>query len=105
MKLWPRRGRRAAREQELNREIEWHLNEIAEEHEAAGLSPMQAVHAARRDFGNDALVREDLDDHLRTAHGAAGQRVRRLAQSFRALIHCGTRGHRAGRRPTVSGRE
>ena len=29
MKLWPWRGRRGAREQELNREIEWHLNEIA----------------------------------------------------------------------------
>ena len=59
MKLWPWRGRRAAREQELNREIEWHLNEIGEEHEAEGLSPRQAVHAARRDFGNDAVVRED----------------------------------------------
>ena len=59
MKLWPWRGRRAAREQELNREIEWHLNEIAEEREADGLSPRQAAHAARRDFGNDALVRED----------------------------------------------
>ena len=59
MKLWPWRGRRAAREQELNREIEWHLNEIREEREADGLSPRQAVHAARRDFGNDALVRED----------------------------------------------
>src|SRR5215472_5615602 len=59
MKLWPWRGRRAAREQELNREIEWHLNEIREEHEADGLSPRQAVYAARRDFGNDALVRED----------------------------------------------
>ena len=59
MTLWPWRGRRAAREQELNREIEWHLNEIREEHEAGGLSPRQAVHAARRDFGNEALVRED----------------------------------------------
>jgi len=59
MKLWPWRARRAAREQELNREIEWHLNEIREEREADGLSPRQAVHAARRDFGNDALVRED----------------------------------------------
>ena len=59
MKLWPWRGRRAAREQELNREIEWHLNEIAEERQAEGLSPWQAVHAARRDFGNDALVCED----------------------------------------------
>ena len=59
MKLWPWRGRRAAREQELNREIEWHLNEIREEREADGLSPRQAVHAARREFGNVAMVQED----------------------------------------------
>jgi hypothetical protein len=59
MKLWPWRAPRAAREQELDREIEWHLNEIREEREADGLSPRQAFHVARRDFGNDALVRED----------------------------------------------
>jgi macrolide transport system ATP-binding/permease protein len=59
MKLWPWRGRRAAREQELNREIEWHLNEIREEREADGLSPRQAVHAARREFGNVGMVQED----------------------------------------------
>src|SRR5947209_5800303 len=59
MKLWPLRGRRAAREQELNREIEWHLNEIREEREAEGLSPRQAGHAARREFGNVAIVQED----------------------------------------------
>ena len=59
MKLWTWRGRRAARERELNREIEWHLNEIREEHEAEGLSPRQAGYAARREFGNIALVRED----------------------------------------------
>ena len=59
MKLWPWRGRRAAREQELNREIEWHLNEIAEEHEAEGLARQKALGAARRDFGNEVLVRED----------------------------------------------
>jgi len=59
MKLWPWRGRRTAREQELNREIEWHLNEIREEREAEGLSARQAGHAARREFGNVAIVQED----------------------------------------------
>ena len=59
MKLWPWRGHRAAREQELNREIEWHLNEIREEREAEGISPRQADHAARREFGNVAIVREE----------------------------------------------
>jgi macrolide transport system ATP-binding/permease protein len=59
MKLWPWRGRRAAREQELNREMEWHLNEIREEREAEGLSPRQADHAARREFGNVAILQED----------------------------------------------
>ena len=57
MKLWPWQGRRAAREQELNREIEWHLNEIREEREADALSPRQAAHAARRDFGKDVARR------------------------------------------------
>ena len=59
MKLWQWRGRRAAREQELNREIEWHLNEIREEREADGLSPRQALYAARREFGNVGIVQED----------------------------------------------
>jgi predicted permease len=59
MKLWPWRGRRAAREQELNREIEWHLNEIREEREAEGLPPRQAGDAARREFGSVAIARED----------------------------------------------
>jgi predicted permease len=43
----------------MNREIEWHLNEAAEEHEAGGLSRQQALDRARRDFGNEALIRED----------------------------------------------
>ena len=59
MTLWPWRARRAAREQELHREIEWHLNEIREELEAEGLSPRQADHVARREFGNIAMVQED----------------------------------------------
>ncbi|HXB72783.1 MAG TPA: permease prefix domain 1-containing protein [Candidatus Acidoferrales bacterium] len=59
MKLWPWRGHRAGREQELNREIEWHLNELREEREAEGLSPRQADRAARREFGNVAIVQED----------------------------------------------
>lgn len=59
MKWWPWSGRRAAREQELNREIEWHLNEVAEEHEAEGISRQQAIHAASKTFGNRALVAED----------------------------------------------
>jgi hypothetical protein len=58
-KLWTKPSRRQAREQELNREIEWHLNELAEERQAEGRAPEQARQAARRAFGNDALIRED----------------------------------------------
>src|SRR5262249_23257400 len=52
MKLWPWRGRRTAREQELNREIEWHFNEIREEGGAGGLFPGRAGRGGGRGFGN-----------------------------------------------------
>ncbi len=59
MKLWPWLRGRAARERELTREIEWHLNELREEREAEGLSPRQAEGAARREFGNVARAQEE----------------------------------------------
>ncbi|HXB69302.1 MAG TPA: ABC transporter permease, partial [Candidatus Acidoferrales bacterium] len=79
-KLWPWRGQRAARERELSREIEWHLNETAEEHEAGGLSRQQALHQAGRDFGNQALIRED------TRHVWGWQWLARLAQDGRYAL-------------------
>src|SRR5215472_11967669 len=48
------------RESELDREIEAHLELEAEEQEESGLQPGEAHFAARRAFGNKAIVREDV---------------------------------------------
>jgi putative ABC transport system permease protein len=48
------------RESELDREMEAHLELEAEEQEESGLQPDEAHFAARRAFGNKAIVREDV---------------------------------------------
>jgi putative ABC transport system permease protein len=48
------------RECELDREMEAHLELEAEEQEESGLQPDEAHFAARRAFGNKAMVREDV---------------------------------------------
>ena len=52
-------SRRSTKEAELLEELEFHLAEEAEEAQAAGLTGEGANYAARRDFGNLALVMED----------------------------------------------
>ena len=47
------------KEAELDEEIQFHLSEEADERAAAGLSEDEARFAARRDFGNSALIREE----------------------------------------------
>jgi len=51
---------RHKRESELDREMEAHLELEAEEQEESGLQPDEAHFAARRAFGNTAIVREDV---------------------------------------------
>jgi predicted permease len=48
------------REGELDRELESHLELEAEEQQESGLQPDEARYAARRTFGNTAIVREDV---------------------------------------------
>jgi predicted permease len=57
MRLWWRGRNR--KENELDAELRFHLEEEAEERRAGGLPPDQARSAAWRDLGNVALVRED----------------------------------------------
>jgi predicted permease len=59
---WLRRiiRRSAGREQDLTREIEAHLRAEAEEQISSGLSPEEGRFAALRQFGNVALVREEV---------------------------------------------
>ena len=52
-------GRRRQKEAELREELEFHLQEEAEERRADGLTEEEAGHAARRDLGNYMLVQED----------------------------------------------
>ncbi|HKW61977.1 MAG TPA: ABC transporter permease [Candidatus Acidoferrum sp.] len=52
-------GRRRQKEAELREELEFHLQEEAQERRADGLSGEEAGHAARRDLGNYMLVQED----------------------------------------------
>jgi len=54
--LWRSRNR----ENELDRELQSHLELEAEEQLNSGLSPEEARCAARRAFGNTTLIREDL---------------------------------------------
>src|ERR1700688_2047236 len=73
MRWW----RRKDREQDLEREIRADLELEAEEQQKKGLQPDQARHAARRAFGNVALVREEVRD-------IRGRRwLDRLAQDLR----------------------
>ena len=52
--------RRGSLEDEFDDEVNFHLDELAAEYEARGLSPADARGAARRDFGIAATVKEDL---------------------------------------------
>ncbi len=61
LRSWATRfRRRRSRESELDRELEAHLELEAEEQEESGLQPEEAHYAARRAFGNAAIVREDV---------------------------------------------
>jgi hypothetical protein len=51
-------GRRDAIDAELAEEIAEHIRLAAEEKQARGLSPRDALDAARREFGNPTLARE-----------------------------------------------
>ena len=51
--------RRGSKEAELEEELQFHLDEEAEERRAAGLSAEEAYRAARLELGNVALLKED----------------------------------------------
>ena len=51
--------KRRRKEAELEEELQFHLQEEAEERRARGLAEEEAHYAARRDLGNLTLVKED----------------------------------------------
>src|ERR1700683_1873205 len=61
MKIWNRLSRRFKNPaQDFDRELESHLALESEEQQAEGLSSEDARYAARRAFGNSAIVHEDV---------------------------------------------
>jgi hypothetical protein len=56
LRFWLRRGRN---EQDLGDELQFHLQEEAEERQAAGLTDVKARYAARCDIGNLTLIEEE----------------------------------------------
>src|SRR5882672_3731994 len=52
-------AQRSRKEAELREELQFHLEEEAEQHQAEGLAEEQARWAARRELGNLTLVQED----------------------------------------------
>ncbi|MBI2686297.1 MAG: ABC transporter permease [Acidobacteria bacterium] len=52
-------SQRRRKEQELREELEFHLDEEAEQHQADGLAAAQAREAARRDLGNLTITQEN----------------------------------------------
>ena len=52
--------RRGSLEDEFDDEVNFHLEQLAAEYQARGLSPADARGAARRDFGIAATIKEDL---------------------------------------------
>jgi len=78
---WLRRRRQ--KEAELREELDFHLEEEAEERRADGLTEEEAGYAARQDLGNYALVQEDT----RTAWGwtLLEQFIQDVRFAFRSL--------------------
>ncbi len=70
-------------ERELEKELQLHLDELTAEYRAQGLSPEDAVHAAKRTMGGVAQVAEQCRDQRRTAF--RDRAVQDLKHSIRAL--------------------
>src|SRR5688572_22749111 len=56
---------RRSRENELNRELQFHFDMLVEENLRAGLSPAEARYAAQREFGAASVYREECRDTWR----------------------------------------
>ena len=67
----------------LNEEIAAHLSALEVDYRAAGLSERDARDAARRQFGNEAIVREDV--HEQMSFGAAERLVQDVRYAARTL--------------------
>jgi predicted permease len=79
--LWRRRNER---ERDLERELQSHLELVADEQEKNGLTAEEARYAARRVLGNMTLVKEDVREMWGwTRLGIIAQDVRQAARTLR----------------------
>jgi hypothetical protein len=62
MNLWDRLFRRQQRDEELDEEVQAHLQMAAQERVERGESPEQARTAALREFGNVGVIKEMTRD-------------------------------------------
>ncbi|HZQ55832.1 MAG TPA: ABC transporter permease [Bryobacteraceae bacterium] len=80
---WQSLFRRSRAEAELQREIALHIEQLAKEYRAAGMSESEALSAARRDFGPAGVTKEQCRDMRGTRW--IEECARDLAFGFRAL--------------------
>src|SRR6516225_2019368 len=79
------RWRRKQRERDLERELRSDLELEAEEQREKGLSPEEAHYAARRTFGNETLVKEEVREMWGWNFvGQLGQDLRYAIRTIRA---------------------
>ena len=77
--------RRRSREEDLQAELRFHMEETAEEHRLHGASPQDADRAARRDLGSVARVQEDT--RAAWSWNWFEQLLQDLRYALRTLIH------------------
>lgn len=70
---------------ELDRELRFHLEQLTQENIARGMSPQDAHDAARRSFGNVSLTKEEVRDGRGVT--AFENLARDLRYSLRGLLH------------------
>jgi macrolide transport system ATP-binding/permease protein len=80
---WQSLFRRSRAEAELQREIALHIEQLAKEYRAAGMSESEALSAAKRDFGPAGVAKEQCRDMRGTRF--IEEFARDLAFGFRAL--------------------
>lgn len=59
------RGKKPARESQIDSELRFHIDALTEENIAAGLSPAEARRQAQLEFGGNEQIKEDLRDVYR----------------------------------------
>ena len=83
MAWWRRLREKRVRDEDLREEIEFHIESRAHLNQTAGVPESEALEAARRQFGNTTLIREEARSmHINTFLESCGQDLRYAARGF-----------------------